>query len=262
MAEASRFRSARADGDPSGPVRLAAALVGGAALLVALSLATRYAAYRADVTAPGSQPAAAWHSVMKLFDVNSESNLPTWYSASLLLAAAVGTGLVAVLVARAGGRDAGRWWLLAGILALLSLDEASALHERLGGPAEDLLGSTGVGPFVWVLPAGVLALVAGLSFLGFLGRLPAPVRRHLLGAGALFLTGAVLLEAVSGLVLEAAGDRAAYLLVTAAEEGTEMAAAAWFLVTALRCLTTTRPTVTTLTVTLTDALHHTAPTAR
>jgi hypothetical protein len=37
------------------------------------------------------------------------------------------------------------------------------------------------------------------------------------------LTGAVALEATAGMVLESQGDRGRYLLVTAAEEGLEMA---------------------------------------
>lgn len=219
----------------AGARRTVAVLLGLAGLLVLLSLATRYLAYRADVASPGSERATAWITTMKLFDANSETNVPTWFSSALLLAAAVTAGLVGALVRRAGGRDGGRWLALAATLGLLSLDEASALHERLGGPAEALLGDA-AGHFAWVVPGAVLAALVGVSFLGFLTRLPRRVRRHLLGAGSVFLFGAVALEAVSGAVLRAYGDRAAYLLVTAAEEGAEMAGAVWFLLAPLSCL--------------------------
>ena len=51
-----------------------------AGLLIALSLATRYGAYRAEVAQPGSTQVAAWKAFMRLFDVNSEGNVPSWFS--------------------------------------------------------------------------------------------------------------------------------------------------------------------------------------
>ncbi|HEX3201726.1 MAG TPA: hypothetical protein VHW42_07305, partial [Actinomycetes bacterium] len=49
-----------------------------------------------------------------------------------------------------------------------------------------------------------------------------------------YLAGAAALEAVGGMVLEAQGHRAMYLLVTAAEEGLEMAGAVLLLYAILR----------------------------
>src|SRR6266545_5147574 len=125
----------------SPPARVALLLLGVAGLLVALSLATRYGAYRAEVAAPGSAQVAAWKVVMKLFDVNSENNVPTWFSSLLLFGDALLAGLVAALVRRAGGRDAGHWAALAVLLSLLSLDEVASLHERLPDPATALRGA-------------------------------------------------------------------------------------------------------------------------
>lgn len=237
---------------PAARRRVAGVLLLAAATLVAVSLATRYAAYRADVTAPGSDSAAAWLAVMKLFDVNGEANVPTWFTSSLLLAGALATVLLAVLVRRSGGRDGRRWFALAGLLALLSLDEAAALHERLGGPGATLLAGTGGDRlhFAWVVPGAVLAVVVGAFFLGFLARLPRRVRAHLLGAGVTFLTGSIVLETASGAVLDAQGDRAGYLLVTAAEEGLEMAAAVWFLYGVTTCLSLTATATTRYELTL------------
>ncbi|HEX5878718.1 MAG TPA: hypothetical protein VF468_10405 [Actinomycetota bacterium] len=149
-----------------------------AGLLIALSLATRYGAYRAEVAQPGSTQVAAWKAFMRLFDVNSEGNVPSWFSSMLLMGCALVAALLAALVRRAGGRDARCWAGLAVILSLLSLDEAVALHERLGGPAGEVLGDATRGPlhFAWVVP------------------------------------GAVALEAAAGMVLESQGDRGGYLL--------------------------------------------------
>jgi hypothetical protein len=139
---------------------------------------------------------------------------------------------------RAGGRDAGYWAGLAAVLSLLSLDEVVALHERLGGPAAEVLGDAtgGLLHFAWVVPGVVLALVVGLAFARFVARLPPGTRRLVVAAAATYLTGAVALEAAGGIVLEGQGDRAAYLLVTAAEEGLEMAGSVLLLYAAMRLL--------------------------
>lgn len=55
-------------------------------------------------------------------------------------------------------------------------------------------------------------------------------------AAALYLAGAVGVEAVRGVVPEAQGDRALYLLVTAAEEGLEMSGGVLLLYAAMRLL--------------------------
>lgn len=230
-------------GHPERPIRspaakVALALLGVAGLLIALSLATRYGAYRAEVARPGSAQVAAWKAIMRLFDVNSEHNVPSWFSSMLLMGCALVAALLAALGRHAGGRDAGYWAGLAAVLSLMSLDEAVALHERLGGPAAVVLGDTTRGAlhFAWVVPGVVLALVVGLAFVRFVVRLPPSTRHLVVAAAALYLTGAVALEALGGMVLEAQGHRAMYLLVTAAEEGLEMAGSVLLLYAAMRLL--------------------------
>jgi hypothetical protein len=219
--------------------RIAVALLLVAGLLIALSLATRYGAYRAEVARPGSTQVATWKTVMRLFDVNSEDNVPSWFSSMLLMGCAVLAALLAALVRRAGGRDAGHWAGLAAVLSLLSLDEVAALHERLGGPTAEVLGggsTRGALHFAWIVPGVVLALVVGLAFLGFVRRLPPGIRRLVVAAAAMYLTAAVGLESLGGIVLDAQGDRALYLLVTAAEEGLEMGGSVLLLYATMRLL--------------------------
>lgn len=201
----------------AGADRLAVGLGLVSAGLVGLSLLTRWLAYRREVATPGIAP-PPW---LALFDVNSEVNVPTWFSVALLVV----TGAVALAVAGLHRPAAPRVARFLGVLGLalfaLSLDELTSLHERLGA-----LGATVAGSavhFTWVVPgllvAGVLvaALVHGLASLDRASRGPFAV------AAAVFFTGALVLETVSGQVLVVAGDRAAYLLVTAAEELCEMA---------------------------------------
>jgi hypothetical protein len=218
--------------------RVALVLLGVAGLLVALSLATRFGAWRVEVAWPGTSQVAAWKAIMRLFDVNSEGNVPSWFSSLLLAGGALAAGLVAAMVRRVGGRDAGHWAGLAAVLLLLSLDEVAALHERLRGPAATVLGDAARGPLrvAWVVPGLLLVLVVGIVFVGFVARLPADTGRLVVAAGAMYVGAAVGVEAISGMVLDAQGDRALYLLVTAAEEGLEMSGSVLLLYATMRVL--------------------------
>jgi MFS family permease len=222
----------------SRPARIALALLLVAALLVAVSLATHYVAYRSQVAAPHSTQTAAWTTIMRLFDVNTEQNIPTWFSSSVLLGCALLAATIAALARRSGRRDGGHWVGLAVVVALMSLDEAAALHERLEAPTRALLGSgvPGVLHFTWVLPAALLAVVVASAFVGFLARLPARIRRLVLAAGVTYVTGAIGLEFLGGVLLETQAPRALYLLVAATEEGLEMAASVLLLYAGMCCL--------------------------
>lgn len=200
-----------------GADKAVAALAVVAVVLVGLSLLTRYLAYRRELATPGIAP-PSW---MVLFDVNAEANVPTWFTVALMVfagAVAAGAGLVIYPTSRSVGRF---FLALAAVLLLLSLDEFVGLHERLGTLGAAALGRSAL-HFTWVVPG---ALLAGILLVALLlgGRsLPRATRRRLTVALAVYLTGVLVVEAVSGQVLLAYGDRAAYLLVTGVEELLEM----------------------------------------
>ena len=208
---------------------LAAPLLVVSGVVVAMSLAVTVAAWRLQVAAPGSAPIAA----LQWFDVNSERNVPTAWSALLLLACAVTAALLAV-------RGGAGWLLVAVTSAFLALDESFELHERLGGlgasVADDRLH------FAWVVPGAALACVVGLVLLQRLRTQPVEVRRRLVVAGAVYLTGALVLETLSGQVLRGYGAGGkAYTLVTSVEEGLEMAGASLLLAALLLQLRHAKP---------------------
>ena len=208
--------------------QVAAPLLVVSGAVVLMSLAVTVAAWRLQLAAPGSPPIAA----LQWFDVSSERNVPTAWSAGLLLSCAV----AAALLSRGGGG----WTLVAVTCAFLALDESFELHERLGGVgasvAHDRLH------FAWVVPGAALACVVGLVLLQRLRAQPAQVRRRLVLAGAVYLTGALVLETVSGQVLRAyGGGGKAYTLITSVEEGLEMAGASLLLAALLVQLRQAKP---------------------
>lgn len=204
-------------------VALARPLLAVSALVVLLSVAVTYVAHRLQVADPTSEPIAA----LRWFDVNSERNVPTVWSATLLLSSSV-TAAVLALRGRGAGTASSGWLLVAATCAYLALDETFELHERLGSVGDSMTGERL--HFAWVVPGAAVACVVGLVLLQRLRSQPPEVLRRLVAAGGVYLSGALVLEALSGQVLRVhGGGGKAYLVVTAAEEGLEMAGASLLL---------------------------------
>ena len=203
--------------------RYAAISLGGVtALLLAANPATRWFASlrrKHDPDYPDDVPL--------LFDVNTEATIPTWYSAGLSLMVAAVCVVLAVAFAAAGRCGAARWGVLALVFVAMSLDETVALHERLNSGVADTLDVEGTGALrhPWVI-AGVF-LAAALVVVAARAIVTLPRQRRLgvaLGLG-IFVGGALGLEALSGVVHDAAGDNLEYAAVTWAEEAAEMVGA-------------------------------------
>ncbi len=108
----------------------------------------------------------------------------------------------------------------------MGFDEAFQAHERLNDPIRRVLGGgrLGVFSFAWVVPGLVLVFLLMLVFLRFLVRLPAPTRRRVVLAAALYLGGSIGMEMLGGWLVELHGPNSwQYTTVTTIEEGMEMA---------------------------------------
>jgi hypothetical protein len=162
-----------------------------------------------------------------LFDVNTEATVPTWYSAGLLLAVAAVCAVLAVVARAADGGGARRWGLLGLVFVGMSLDETVALHERLDSGVTDTLDVEGTGALrhPWVVAGVVLAAALAVVTARAIVTLPRHRRRWVVLGLGIYVGGALGLEAVSGVVLDAAGDGFEYAAVTWAEEGAEMVGA-------------------------------------
>lgn len=164
-------------------------------------------------------PEAIPETVISVFDPDQEQSLVTWYSSVVLAMAAV---LAAVRAALATG-DRRAWALTAAGFALASLDEVAGIHERAGFALER---SFDVSRFLWVVPAAVLVVAAAAVAIPFVLRLEPPVRRTLVVGAALFVAGALGVEAATGVVYEAGGrEGATYAVTTLVEEGLEVGGA-------------------------------------
>lgn len=171
----------------------------------------------------GSLPA----SLVEHLSLSYEGNVPTWFSSSLLLACAIASGLIAQNAARWRRH----WWGVSIVLGYVSLDEASEIHEHLGG----LIGTHGVLYFDWVIFAAAFVVVLALVYWRFIVSLPHATRFGLMLAAVIYIAGAAGMELPLGWYTEHHGnDGLGYALIDWAEETFEMIGAVIALLALLR----------------------------
>jgi hypothetical protein len=162
---------------------------------------------------------------MLLFDLNSEYNIPTFFSACLLLFAALILAVITSLEKNRATGEALYWQILSWGFFLMAIDEVLSCHERLVVPIRKLLrhGNLGIFYFAWVIPAIVLVIFLVLFFRGFLLRLPTKTRRNLLFAATIYLGGAIGFELIGGCYAEMYGEKnLLYTVISNIEESLEM----------------------------------------
>jgi hypothetical protein len=169
-----------------------------------------------------------WGALTELFDMDLESNLPTFFNCGLFF-----VGAALFYLAGKGEQELPRrpWMIMAAVFLFLGIDEGSQVHEKFMLITLRAIGwdqwHMGWLYYAWVLPYGLVVGALGLYMLRFLRRLQAGARYGLLAAGGVYLLGAVVFEAYSGKIAEAAHDtdlpgNAAYCTAITFEESLEM----------------------------------------
>jgi len=206
----------------------------------AARLARLLAALAAALVAVNVAILLAWYSgtgwvrpgVLRLFYLDAEQNVPSYFSTLLLFLPAMALGGVAVLKRREGKRFATHWTVLSLTFLFLSMDEAASIHEGAIGPMREVLGPYADGPlwFAWVVPGALACAVFGLSYVRFLWSLPGRTRRGMIASGAVYLLGALGMEMVgASYAFHHGQDNLLFTLISTAEESLEMAGLVWFL---------------------------------
>jgi hypothetical protein len=145
--------------------------------------------------------------------LGQEKNPSTWFSAAQLALAAA----LAWAVGR-GRRDADRWNIVAGILLVLSIDEVSTFHEKLGG----LPLIPGIGDRGWAGAGLLLVALVAWKLVPWALALEPHLRFGLLAGAATFVLGAVGLEVVAaGWEVDHGQDRM-FWAISAVEEDFEL----------------------------------------
>ena len=147
-----------------------------------------------------------WTAFSMLFDMDREGNVPTLFNVLLFLL----SGLLFYFRSRAEtGRSRWPWLLMSAITIFLAVDEGSQVHERfmvftlkLLGGGEVQVGEMGWLFYAWIIPYGIAALALLLVLAPWFMRLSQRTRNGFLLAGAIYVGGAVFVEAWSGKLAE------------------------------------------------------------
>ena len=191
-------------------------LWGAAAVLVAGHVVTLYLELEHAVSRVSG--------VERQFDLNGEGNFAAWFQSFLLLVCALLTLALASHFRTQRAPLAHRWVALSGLFGLMAIDETAQLHDMLTGPLRRGLEiDFGVFYFAWLLPAVAFLAVCVWYFAPVALSLPGAIYRRLVGAVAVYLGGAVVVEMVSGFAAESGRKSTPYLLVLTVEEACEIA---------------------------------------
>lgn len=182
----------------------------------------------------------------RLFNLDRENNIPTWYASSALLLSSALLMLIWRLRKAQADPDARYWVALAAIFSYLSVDEAASIHETVVHEMVltlmPTLNASGYLFYPWVLAGSAFALVVGLSYLRFLFRLPSKTRWGFLLSGLLYVGGAVGLDLVEGNYEDQYGrEHFTYTMLVACEESLEMLGILLFLCSLYGYMTVSHP---------------------
>ena len=213
-------------GGPAQARRLVVVLGGVGAAMIVAGLVLTYLQIRYPTPRAGRTFGQAVASeAARLFFPDTEGNAWSWFSALLLAAVAMVLAARALAV-RPDRSMSVRYGILAAVALLMSADEGAQLHEflnQIGYRITDRLG-----PFnAWLIPGVVVVAAMGAGLLWVARGIDPALRRRLVVAGAVFLTGAVGFEAI-GTVYALGSDlgnpwrTGRYLFLVAAEEALEM----------------------------------------
>jgi len=167
------------------------------------------------------------NELIRLFRMDIETSLPTWFSSTLLLVAA---GLLAWISIDRPRTEARAWLGLAAVFVALAMDEAAGMHEMLIGPTRRLLGLGGYFAFAWVIPGAVFVVILTAIYARHLLALPLATKRAFALAATLYLGGALGLELIGAQLYYGHGaDSVASLAVASLEEMLELGGLAIFI---------------------------------
>ena len=158
-------------------------------LLVGLHLASAAVAMSWSVPKP----------IQHFFSLDSEGAAGAWFSSLELLLCAL---LLTLIASRKSEQDF-YWWGLSIAFYFLALDEGAQIHEMATPLVQMVLGrADGVARRGWIIVFGPLVLVFAGLYVRFLMRLPRAIAFQMVLGGAIFITGALVVEVATAFYKE------------------------------------------------------------
>ncbi len=158
-----------------------------------------------------------------LLSVNLEEAIPTWFATILLFLAAVMLGWITAVHYQNNNSQKTYWLGLTLIFLYLSMDEGAVIHEIISDPLQEVFNTTGYLEFAWLIAFVPLVIIFVLFYARFLFKLPPRTRNQFILAGAIYVGGAVVVEAISANRYASDGGISfPYLAIATVEEWLEM----------------------------------------
>ncbi|KAA3643583.1 MAG: hypothetical protein DWQ07_24060 [Chloroflexi bacterium] len=157
------------------------------------------------------------------FDLDREHNIPTFFSAILLLVTGLLSGAVALTKNNRKDATMPYWAILSFIFIFMSFDEATSIHEMFMDPLRGLLDAGGIFYFTWVVIAIPLVLLFGIGYWRFFQQVPRKFRNWLFLSLGLYLMGALGFELLGGWYADQYSQNdLLYNVITTVEESLEL----------------------------------------
>ncbi len=173
------------------------------------------------------------YGFVRLFYLDTEGNVPTFFSAILLLLASLLLACIASLKKSSQDPYRRHWAILSFLFFFMAVDEAASLHELLNGAGRWVMGrhTTSIFHYGWVMFGMAMVVVVALSYLKFFLHLPTSTRIQFFIAAAVFVGGAIGVEILEGLYSESRGgeNNFQFSIFVTVEEGLEMAGSILFI---------------------------------
>ncbi len=171
-----------------------------------------------------------------LFNMDKEVNIPTLFSVLLLVISASLISLIHKKLNKKNNKVKKKWAMLRWVFIFLAFDEGLQIHEALIIPSiKPMLPA--ILTIVWVIPYGILAIIALIYFIPLITSLPAELKQKTLLSGAIYLSGALGFEIIGSFLVRTGEIRLhgiSYGLISTVEETLEMAGLIVFIHTLLR----------------------------
>ena len=162
---------------------------------------------------------AAW---TRMFNLDREMNLPTWYSALMLAFAALLLRIISINKKHQKERYLRHWKFLSILFLFLAFDELFQIHEIF--IIKDISRMLpGIFYSVWVIPYGIALIVFAQKYWKFTRDLPHQTRLHFIIAAILYIGGALGMEIIGSYWTDLEGQQnLVYALMATLEEVMEM----------------------------------------
>lgn len=165
-------------------------------------------------------------SVLELFNLDADKNIPIFFYVLLLLIGTLLLSTIALIQTRQNSPQKFGWIVLTIIVFAMSIDKAVRLHGHLLHFIQTILGRNDPGMIIY--PLVIALLTIGLAILvqlvKFLRELPINTRKSFIIAACVFLSGALVLEAIGSSFYDFSGHaNLVYDILSILEESLEMA---------------------------------------